>query len=96
VFAHQDLSSLHKNVPKQNLPSDYGGELQSTEELLGIIQSFPRLIVCVAFYQFLEIWDQIFTKKKSFLENIEQLSQRNNEDEAIFGVQGSFKTLVVD
>jgi hypothetical protein len=77
VFAHQDLSSLHKNVPKQNLPSDYGGELQSTEELL-------------------EIWDQIFTKKKSFLEKIEQLSQRNNEDEGIFGVQGSFKTLVVD
>jgi hypothetical protein len=77
VFAHQDLSSLHKNVPKQNLPSDYGGELQSTEELL-------------------EIWDQIFTKKKSFLAKIEQLSQRNNEDEGIFGVQGSFKTLVVD
>jgi hypothetical protein len=96
VFAHQDLSSLHKNVPKQNLPSDYGGELQSTEELLGIIQSFPRFIVSVAFYQFLEIWDQIFTKKKSFLEKIEQLSQRNNEDEGIFGVQGSFKTLVVD
>jgi hypothetical protein len=96
VFAHQDLSSLHKNVPKQNLPSDYGGELQSTEELLGIIQSFPRFIVSVAFYQFLEIWDQIFTKKKSFLEKIEQLSQRNNEDEGIFGVHGSFKTLVVD
>jgi hypothetical protein len=96
VFAHQDLSSLHKNVPKQNLPSDYGGELQSTEELLGIIQSFHRFIVSVAFYQFLEIWDQIFTKKKSFLAKIEQLSQRNNEDEGIFGVQGSFKTLVVD
>jgi hypothetical protein len=96
VFAHQDLSSLHKNVPKQNLPSDYGGELQGTEELLGIIQPFPRFIVSVAFYQFLEIWDQIFTKKKSFLEKIEQLSQRNNEDEGIFGVQGSFKTLVVD
>ncbi|CAH1382622.1 unnamed protein product, partial [Tenebrio molitor] len=34
MFAHQDLVSLHKNVPKQNLPSDYGGELQSVEELL--------------------------------------------------------------
>jgi hypothetical protein len=96
MFAHQDLVSLHKNVPKQNLPSDYGGELQSVEELLSIIESFLRFVVSVALYQFLEVWDETFTKKKCYLEKIEQLSQRNNEDQGSFGIQGSFKTLSVD
>jgi hypothetical protein len=34
ITLHENLNSLHENVPKQYLPSDYGGELQSIEELL--------------------------------------------------------------
>jgi hypothetical protein len=48
------------------------------------------------FYQFSEVWDEIFTKKRGFLENIEQLCQRNDQEQSIFGAQGAFKTLVVD
>jgi hypothetical protein len=54
ISVHKDLRSLYEKVPKQNLPSDYGGELQSVKELL-------------------KVWDEIFTKKIGFLENIEQL-----------------------
>jgi hypothetical protein len=77
ITVHKDLRSLYEKVPKQNLPSDYGGELQSVKELL-------------------KVWDEIFTKKRGFLDNIEQLCQRNDQEQSIFGAQGSFKTLVVD
>jgi hypothetical protein len=77
ITVHGDLCSLHKNIPRKNLPNDYGGELQNSEELLNL-------------------WDQVFLKKKCFLEKIEQLCQRHSQDQWIFGTQGSFKTLVVD
>jgi hypothetical protein len=97
ISVHKDLRSLYEKVPKQNLPSDYGGELQSVKELLSMTEYnlFDSQLLIV-FYQFSEVWDEIFTKKRGFLENIEQLCQRNDQEQSIFGAQGSFKTLVVD
>jgi hypothetical protein len=45
----------------------------------------------IVFYQFSEVWDEIFTKKRGFLENIEQLCQRERSGAVDIWCSGFFQ-----
>ncbi|CAH1107945.1 unnamed protein product [Psylliodes chrysocephalus] len=82
VRTHQNIESLHEYIPKEYLPSNYGGTQCSLEEI--------QDNWCKTFESKEEEFKKLLTAKcPDFLED--KIRQKEN-----FGIEGSFRKLTVD
>lgn len=84
IIVHSNLESLHKAIPKECLPNEFGGTAGSTE-------------------YFMNLWLDALREKKQWFKEQENVksdeSKRTGNPtsfEDLFGLDGSFKQLVID
>jgi len=100
--------SLHKEITKNILPKDYGGDGQSLAELTGIFQiqhQKQQLFQYIQKFNFsiLAHWKKKCESRRDFL--LEQQNLKADESkrpgrpkttDQLFGIEGSFRKLNVD
>ncbi|XP_044260261.1 alpha-tocopherol transfer protein-like [Tribolium madens] len=84
IRIHKDLKSFHKVVPKECLPRDYGGDLDTVENL---IAKWDKVF---------EHNQPIFEKNLNMLSNENLRLGTNKDNSDMFGVAGTFKKLNLD
>lgn len=84
IFVHSDLESLHKAIPKDCLPDEYGGTAGPTEH-------------------YMNLWLEAARKNRDWFKEQENIksdeSKRQGKAtslEDLFGLDGSFKQLIID
>ncbi|RZC42024.1 CRAL TRIO domain containing protein [Asbolus verrucosus] len=83
IRIHKDLKSFHKAIPKECLPHDYGGELDTVENL---IAKWDKVF---------EHNQPVFAENLKIVSN-ENLRLGTNKPNEMFGVAGTFKQLNLD
>lgn len=81
---HTDRESLFKIIPKQLLPSEYGGEAGPIQKIIDDLEK-----------DLTEARD-FFREEDNFGTNEKKRIGRPKNAETLFGVEGSFRKLAVD
>jgi hypothetical protein len=83
IRIHKDLKSFHKAIPKECLPRDYGGDLDTVDNL---IAKWDKVF---------EHNQPVFEENLKIVSN-ENLRLGTNKPNEMFGVAGTFKQLNLD
>ncbi|KAK7604816.1 hypothetical protein V9T40_006002 [Parthenolecanium corni] len=83
-----DTESVYKHIPRESLPSDYGGKEKSIEALQS--EWYKKL---ESYRSYFEEQELIITDETKRMNKPESTS---NEYEALFGTRGSFHRLAID
>lgn len=100
-----DYESLYKEVSKEVLPKDYGGENMSIAELTSSIQqkcSISKLFIFIINFS-LDYWKRKCEDQRDLLIAQSQVKSdetkrpgRPKTSQELFGIEGSFRKLNVD
>lgn len=83
-----DTESLYKHIPRETLPSDYGGKEKSIEALQS--EWFKKMESYRSYYEEQELITSDETKR------LNKTDSTSNEYEELFGTRGSFHRLAID
>jgi hypothetical protein len=89
ITVHEDMTSLHKVTPKECLPKEYGGTLESIPNLL---QKWDEVVKNHEKF-FVKNYENVLLSMS--MEKLRQVDL-NVDDKAGFGVDGTFKKLQID
>ena len=107
IKLHGDnMESLYKEVSKDVLPKDYGGDNMSVAELTG--ECWPpiahlRIIKCIKIDMISAHWKKKCEDRRDWLKNREKMKADESKrpgyaktSAQLFGIEGSFRKLNVD
>ncbi|CAK1590112.1 unnamed protein product [Parnassius mnemosyne] len=84
IFLHTDINDLYKYVPKEMLPTEYGGNAGSMDELHN------------AWMKKLEEYKDWFAEQEQYKANEALRPGKPTNYDELFGIDGSFRQLVID
>ncbi|CAG5047573.1 unnamed protein product [Parnassius apollo] len=84
IFLHSDTNDLYKYVPKEMLPTEYGGNAGSMDELHN------------AWMKKLEEYKDWFAEQEKYKANEALRPGKPTNYDELFGIDGSFRQLVID
>jgi hypothetical protein len=98
------MASVHKVIPKECLPNEYGGTMENIPDLISNLQENMDWLHLIFF--FAEKWDEMMKNHHEFFvknyENVllstslEELRPLDVNDQGEFGVDGTFRKLQID
>ena len=84
IFVHDSFESLHKHIPKRLLPTEYGGEVESIQE---IAQKWSDRLIEKR---------EWFLEEMQFKSDESQRPAKAKNSADLFGNSGSFRKLDID